>query len=385
MKTSSPSTQGKVVSGLFAGIGGLELGFKRAGYHSSILCEIDPVAQHVLRAKFPGAQIVGDVKELKTIGACDVLCAGFPCQDLSSSGNKVGINGERSSLIDEVFRVLEASDARWVVVENVRFMLHLNGGEAMRRVIDGFERLGYNWAYRLINSQAFGVPQRRHRVYFVASKYEDPREVLLSDEGSTEVVEGDDISIDDHIGFYWTEGAYASGLSRNAIPPLKSGSTIGIPSPPAIYFPNGMVGMPAIQDAERLQGFDADWTKEAEEVAKPSARWRLLGNSVTVPVSEWLAGRLNDPKPYDSSADKPIGNKWPHAAWSINGKRYQSNASDRPVDRPTVSIGNFLLHPAKPLSRRAIDGFLSRANKGNLKFPKGFIEALSQFSINKAK
>lgn len=373
------------MAGLFAGIGGLELGFAKAGYHSSILCEIDPVAQHILRAKFPGAEIVGDVKELKTVGACDVLCAGFPCQDLSSSGHKVGINGDRSSLIDEVFRLLESSEARWVVVENVRFMLHLNGGEAMRRVIDGFERLGYNWAYRLINSQAFGVPQRRHRVYFVASKSEDPREVLLSDEGLSEDVDGDDISISDHIGFYWTEGAYASGLSRNAIPPLKSGSTIGIPSPPAIYFPNGMVGTPTIQDAERLQGFEADWTKSAEEVGKPSARWRLLGNSVTVPVSEWLAGRLNDPRPYDSSADKPIGSKWPHAAWSIGGRRYQSNVSDRPVSRVAVDIGNFLLHPAKPLSRRAIDGFLRRANKGNLKFPIGFLEALSQFSKNIAQ
>lgn len=371
----------KRVVGLFAGIGGLELGFSKHGYRTETLCEIDLGAQHVLRARFPGVDLVNDVRTIDTVGNCDVLCAGFPCQDLSSSGQKVGINGHQSSLVDEVFRILASSNAQWVVIENVRFMLHLNRGEAMAHIAAGFEQLGYDWAYRVIDSQAFSLPQRRHRVYFVASKHGDPRTVLLSGDGVGRDKAQLGMSISDHIGFYWTEGKYAVGLSRNAIPPLKAGSTIGIPSPPAIFFPDGLVGTPQIRDAERLQGFEADWTKPAEEVVKTSARWRLLGNSVTVPVSEWLAAKLVNPEPYDASNDIPLRGKWPSAAWSMRGKRFEASVSDWPVDRPLVSIGEFLQHEVKPLSHRAITGFLNRAHTGNLNFPPGFLEALNKFSL----
>ena len=282
--------------------------------------------------------------------------------------------------MDEIFRLLENNDPRWVIIENVRFMLHLNKGEAMARIVKNFERMGYNWAYRVIDSQAFGVPQRRHRVYFVASKTDDPRNVILSNDAAKSADAISQATISDHIGFYWTEGAYAVGLNKDAIPPLKAGSTIGIPSPPAIYFPDGVVGTPEIRDAERLQGFEADWTKAAEEVARPSARWRLLGNSVTVPVSEWIANKILKPQSYNATNDRPLVGKWPNAAWSMGGRSYESNCSDWPIDLPTVKIGEFLNYPVKPLSARATNGFLSRARKGNLNFPSGFLNMLEQHS-----
>lgn len=372
--------RGKIVTGLFAGIGGLELGFSKAGFETKTLCEIDLGAQQVLKTRFPAVEVIDDVRAIDSVKGSDILCAGFPCQDLSSSGNKNGITGTQSSLVDEVFRILAISEVEWVIIENVRFMLHLNKGEAMTRIINGFESLGYNWAYRVIDSQSFGTPQRRHRVYFVASKGGDPRNVILSDDATRTTAQVSDITINDHIGFYWTEGAYAVGLNRDAIPPLKAGSTIGIPSPPAILFPDGRVGTPHIMDAERLQGFDADWTKPAEEVVRPSARWRLLGNSVTVPVSEWIARKLRQPSPYNWTNDRPITGKWPHAAWCMGGKRYESLSSDWPVDRQIVRIGDFLKYEPKPLSVRATNGFLSRAYKGNLNFPPGFLDALNNFS-----
>lgn len=365
--------------GLFAGIGGLEIGLARAGYESKALCEIDPAARHVLSTRFPGVELLHDVREVDRVGKIDVLCAGFPCQDLSSVGQKTGISGSRSTLVDEVFRILSQSDIEWVILENVRFMLHLNKGEAMDRLVSGFERLGYRWAYRVIDSQAFGVPQRRHRVYFVACRSGDPRAVLLSDDAVRPPMAMESVSIESHIGFYWTEGTYAAGISQDAIPPLKAGSSIGIPSPPAILFPDGMVGTPNIVDADRLQGFDADWTKPAEEVTKASARWRLLGNSVTVPVSEWLGRRLKRPKRYNGSQDVPIVGKWPNSAWSMGNGRFQSSCSDWPVSNNFVKLGDFLHHEAKPLSFRAATGFLSRAKKGNLNFPPGFLSTLDRF------
>ena len=105
----------KMVS-LFAGIGGFELGFQRAGIETSMICEIDPDAQHVLAANMPNAQIVSDVCALRELPKdTDVLCAGFPCQDISTIGVKTGLSGERSSLVKEVFRLLRKRKVEWVI------------------------------------------------------------------------------------------------------------------------------------------------------------------------------------------------------------------------------------------------------------------------------
>ncbi|EGA5670696.1 DNA (cytosine-5-)-methyltransferase, partial [Salmonella enterica] len=128
------------VAGLFAGIGGLELGFSSSEYNTKLLCEIDPVAQEVLKKQFNGIEIISDVRDIDRLENIDILCAGFPCQDLSSSGLKKGIGGNQSSLVDEIFRILEKSNIDYVVIENVKFMLHLNKGEAMKKITSEFER-----------------------------------------------------------------------------------------------------------------------------------------------------------------------------------------------------------------------------------------------------
>lgn len=361
------------VAGMFAGIGGFELGLKESNYQTDVLCEIDPAAKAVLSKRFSDTEIISDVREIDSLNV-DILTAGFPCQDLSSVGKKEGINGSKSSVVEEVFRILAKRPVEWVIIENVKFMLHLKKGRAIKAIIEGLERLGYNWAYRVLTTQAFGLPQRRHRVFFVASLSHDPRQVLLSEDFGQP---SEPKPTTDHpLGFYWTEGTYAVGLALNAFPPLKGGSTIGIPSPPAILFPNGLVATPDIRDAERLQGFPSGWTKPAEEIARPSVRWRLVGNAVSVPVASWLGNKLRNPMPYDNRADVPINGKWPTAAWGIKGKRYISNASDWPIKTTSKNLSSFLNYTPKPLSVKASKGFLNRANKGNLNFPIGFLEMI---------
>lgn len=93
-------------------------------------------------------------------------------------------------------------------------------------------------------------------------------------------------------GFYWTEGTRGLGWAVDAIPTLKGGSSIGIPSPPAILLESREVVTPSIRDAERLQGFPTDWTQPAEEVTRKGQRWKLVGNAVSVPVAEWIGRRL---------------------------------------------------------------------------------------------
>ena len=376
----------KMVS-LFAGIGGFELGFKQAGIETIMACELDPIAQHVLRTNFPDVTLVNDICELDEIpNGTDILCAGFPCQDISTIGVKTGLSGERSSLVREVFRLLERKKVEWVIFENVPNMLFLRRGETIRTITEELEKLGYTWAYRMMDSLAF-VPQRRRRVFVVASLHNNPKDVLLSGNSLQEHGVITSTKFEEPCGFYWTEGKYAIGLYQNAIPTLKVGSTIGIPSAPAIAFPDGTVGSPDIRDAERLQGFPKDWTKSAEEIAKPSIRWKLVGNAVTVDVITWIAKKILVPEQYDFSQDIELGKnqKWPSACWGSCGKRFASKSSLYPVDRVEEPLSEFLKHPCKPLSYKAAKGFESRLNSGTVRSPQFFINAIHQYVERKGE
>ena len=149
--------------GLFAGIGGLELGLSEHGWNTELLCEIDPGAQAVLRSRFADVPLHGDVTKLRALPSdIELVAAGFPCQDLSQAGKTAGITGARSGLVDEVFRLVKRKKGpRWLLIENVPFMLQLGKGAAMRHITDALEDLGYTWAYRVVDARAFGLPQRR--------------------------------------------------------------------------------------------------------------------------------------------------------------------------------------------------------------------------------
>jgi DNA (cytosine-5)-methyltransferase 1 len=366
------------VVGLFAGIGGIELGLSRAGHESLLLCEIDRTAKAVLDARFPDVKKHDDVTTLEKLPrGTDLVAAGFPCQDLSQAGKTAGIAGSKSGLVGEVFRLLERTRVPWLLLENVPFMLQLAKGQALDVIIQAVEALGYRWAYRVMDSRAFGVPQRRERVYLVASLHEDPRDVLLSrDAGGPLQRDAGGAAC----GFYWTEGIRGLGWAVDAVPTLKGGSTIGIPSSPAIVMPDGEIVKPDLRDVERMQGFRADWTKPAEAVAKRGYRWKLVGNAVTVDVAEWLGSMLASPAPYDAAGDRPLkpGAPWPRAAWNMGAGRHAADVSAWPVKRRSEPLAKFLRYAPEPLSEKATAGFLSRARSGSLRFPPGFLDAVER-------
>ncbi len=179
-------------------------------------------------------------------------------------------------------------------------------------------------------------------------------------------------------GFYWTEGLRGLGWAVDAVPTLKGGSTIGIPSPPAIWDPqDGSISTPDIRDAERLQGFDEDWTLPAVETegVRRGHRWKLVGNAVSVPVAEWVGRRLAAPTGSGSAGTLlKRGVAWPRAAWGHKGKVYAVDVSAFPVRQPAPSLREFLRFPRQPLSHRAAAGFLSRALVSSLNFEEGFLE-----------
>lgn len=380
-KSSTKGTEHRV-AGLFAGIGGIELGLDRAGHSTELLCELEKAAQSVLQARFRGVAITSDVTKLQKLPeSVTLVTAGFPCQDLSQAGKTAGIEGRQSGLVNHVFRLLRKRRVPWVLLENVSFMLRLARGDAMRLVIDELESLGYRWAYRVIDSRSFGLPQRRERVYLIACLPEagDPRDVILSgDAGAPPPKEN---YRDFANGFYWTEGIRGLGWATDAVPTLKGGSTIGIASPPAIWLQDGRIVKPDIRDAERLQGFPAEWTEPALRVARPGIRWKLIGNAVTVDAAQWIGNRLRSPVAYDDSADIALETRspWPNAAWSLgSGERFVSQVSRWPVRIDSPRLADFLEFEPQLLSARATAGFLSRTRTSTLRFPAGLIEALER-------
>lgn len=362
-------------AGLFAGVGGIELGLRRHGHEAVILSEIAPTAQEVLKTHFPRSTLVSDIRELKRLPDCDLVVAGFPCQDLSQCGKTAGVRGTESSLVNEVFRLIGSTKRKpnWVLLENVPFMLCLDGGRAMRLISSEFARLGYRWAYRTVNARAFGVPQRRLRVVILASRDDDPRQVIFADDEPEPAEDPTPTAF----GFYWTEGATGLGWAPNCVPTLKGGSTIGIPSPPAIWLPDKRQLVTIdIRDAERLQGFPANWTKPAGRVVqRAGARWRLVGNAVCVRVAAWIGRRLvtRGTQCCIEGSHFEVHGRWPNAGYGDENGVHEILASPWPVARKQTPIMDFLRFPLQPLSARATAGFLTRAKKSSLKFNKRFL------------
>ena len=378
------------IAAFFAGIAGIELGFHSHGDNSAFFCEKDNRAQTVLRKHFSNVPIGGDIQDITVIPDVDIITAGFPCQDLSQAGLKRGIEGNQSGLVQHLFRIINDIKAHnrpeWIVIENVSYMISLDSGNAIKYLTAELEKLGYMWGYRVVDARAFGVPQRRLRLLLVASRTADVREVLFSENIPEPPVDDTIGPINEEIyyGFYWTEGKRGLGWTVDGVPTLKIGSKIGIPSPPAIWDPkNDFFGTPDIRDAERLQGFEVDWTQPTMELpkARPGDRWHLVGNAVCVPMSEWLAERIHTPLKYNSGNDKEFRRKkWPKAAYGYNGRTFEVVVSTWPIDQRKDHLNSFLKYPLKPLSRKAMQGFYSRAISSELiNYPELFIRSMEKY------
>lgn len=350
---------------LFDGIGGFPLAFERAGAETVATVEIDDAAAKISHRHFPHAHQFTDVTkvtgdDLRTVGFVPergIITAGWPCQDLSVAGRREGLAGARSGLWWHVVRLLAETQPRWFVGENVPGLLSSNGGQDFGAVLGSLAELGYGFAYRILDAQHFGVPQRRRRVFIVGhlgEPFSSAAEVLFEPEsGDRDSASGDTagagvadsvaagvgaaccatghththtltasaakmasedgtgrgIPIVTGVDLYKRGGgrrdgtfsacwqrqqrrdqqqAGTSSFNRNVVAALTSNG-VGTVGPDDNQAQAGhLVRRLTEMECERLQGYPDDWTAGQSG----AARYRQLGNSVAVPVVQWIAERL---------------------------------------------------------------------------------------------
>ena len=152
---------------LFSGIGGFSLGLERAGMKTVAFCEVDKKCQQVLKKHWPDVPIFDDVTTLKGKDieeTVDVICGGFPCQDISLAGKGAGLEGKRSGLWSEFKRLIEEIKPKYAIIENVSALRN----RGLDQILRSLSEIGYDSEWHCITASSIGAPHRRDRVWILA-------------------------------------------------------------------------------------------------------------------------------------------------------------------------------------------------------------------------
>jgi len=172
---------------LFSGIGGFSLGLERAGMETVAFCEIDPFCRSELARNWPGVPVFENIETIsyERLAANriipDIVCGGFPCQDISNAGKQAGIMGNKSSLWKEIFRIIREIRPSYAIMENVSALLY----RGLDVVLGDLAAVGYNAIWHCIPASSVGAPHQRDRIWIVAypsgkSKHTDQWALQLS-------------------------------------------------------------------------------------------------------------------------------------------------------------------------------------------------------------
>lgn len=323
---------------LFAGIGGFDLGFERVGLRTIWQVEIDPFCRRVLARHFPDSERFTDIKQCSAanLKAVDVITAGVPCQDVSVAGRRAGLAGERTGLFYEFARILRELRPAWFVFENVPGLFSSNRGRDFAEVLRVLmAECGYGICWRVLDSRFFGVAQRRRRVFIVGRLGGPcPLSVLFEPESScrhpaprqeagpeiTGALGGGAYGTgrrsegDPTLAYVLTANSGGNQIEQNYVAStlgtrmrgqadacadnliaasLQGGGHSGEPDPgERLVDDNEACARQIVLHSTPL---DADRVRKATGLPRglDSARYRALGNAVTVNVAEWIARRLS--------------------------------------------------------------------------------------------
>lgn len=333
----------------FAGIGSFSLAFERAGAKSIYQIEIEQNRRDVLAAHFPDTHQLTDIRGVTKddiTETIDIFTGGTPCQNLSIAGNGKGLDGEESRLWFDYLRLAKALTPRWLVWENVPNALSSNGGRDFLTILQGLDECGYHVAWRVLDAQYFGVPQRRRRIFLVGHLGDGrSAQVLFEPESSygtsktrPETRERNSARISGTLAasgagsarpagqrneldmlVYQAQGkscysqdtisstvranqwrqsdtdlviAFNPRASSSSNQIMRQGDYTGALSKTRVegVIHNDSVRRLTPLECERLQGFPDNWTEGHSD----TARYQMLGDSIAVPVSEWIAKRIID-------------------------------------------------------------------------------------------
>lgn len=157
---------------LFSGIGGFSLGLERTGgFETVAFCEINPKRRDDLATEWPDVRIYEDVRDISAsdIGDIDVVTGGFPCQDISPAGKRIGVHGERTGLFGEIVRLLGELRPGYAILENSADLLTGDGGGWARHVFGELSSIGYDAEWHVIPASGLGAPHGRERVWIIAT------------------------------------------------------------------------------------------------------------------------------------------------------------------------------------------------------------------------
>lgn len=294
------STAKLYVNSFFAGIGGFDLGFQRAGIRPVFHCEIQRYCNSVLRRHWPKTPTVPDIlkAEPKAIPDADVWCGGFPCQDVSVARGwlgRDGLKGKNTGLFYPFAELVRAKLPRIVIMENVTGLLNSHGGRDFGVILQTFQELGYGVAWRVLNTRYFGAPQSRPRVYICAWKNSASHAFdVLFEEGATFHPENQRLgflrpTICEKTGAHVPEVAFCLAAT--------SGRHTGTDWSRSYVSYRDEVRRLTPTECERLQGFPEGWTLPDEDFHLSddeidTLRYHAIGNAVSVPVVEWVAKRV---------------------------------------------------------------------------------------------
>lgn len=258
---------------LFAGVGGFDLGLERAGHECIAQVEIDKHCRSVLEKHWPDVPKHDDVRTaiefantIGLVGRTDLVCGGFPCQDVSVAGKRAGLAGERTGLFWDALAFATHVQAKWILLENVPGLLTSNQGRDFGTVALALGDAGFNYLeWRVLDSQFFGVPQRRRRVFIVASTTTPNRRPVLAEFKGSEWdpaalrAQGEDPAgaATGGIAFSHTQGLDIQA-SESAWPTLRSG---GGGHAVAVDFRHGTIGdVASTIQAKGTGGYSLNYT-----------------------------------------------------------------------------------------------------------------------------
>jgi DNA (cytosine-5)-methyltransferase 1 len=291
---------------LFAGIGGIRMGFEHAGGECVFTSEWDESAQKTYQANF-GEIPYGDITKIdpEEIPSFDMLLAGFPCQPFSQAGLKKGFEDIRGTLFFDIARIIKHHTPSVVFLENVRNLAGHDKGNTLKVIINTLEELGYKVSYNILNAKEFGLPQNRARIYIIGFKDNVDFEFPEPPKSKTKVWDILDEKVDSK---YTISDKLWAGHQRRKKEHEEKGNGFGYSlfdekseytsTISARYYKDGSEILIkqkgknprklTPREAARLQGFPEDFIIPVSD----AQAYKQFGNSVAVPVIKALAKKI---------------------------------------------------------------------------------------------